>query len=99
MYTVDTNVSYKAEADAQEALYVTIRVLEVDEKRVRFSHNLHRRRDDTLLASGEQLYLHVSTPPGRTSPMDPGVRARLAQLRDAPGSGRAQDRRSRAAAR
>jgi carnitine 3-dehydrogenase len=85
LYTVDTHISYRAEAHAQEALYVTIRVLEVDEKRVRFSHELRRRRDDALLASGEQLYVHVSTPPGRASPMDPGVRARLAQLRDAPG--------------
>ena len=84
MYTVDTHLSYRAEAQAHEPLYVTIRVLEVDEKRVRFAHGLYRQRDDALLASGEQLYVHVSTPPGRASPMDPGVRARLAQLQGAP---------------
>src|SRR5580700_2614402 len=46
MYTVETHVRYRAEARALEGLYVSTRVLEVDEKRVRLSHSLHRRRDD-----------------------------------------------------
>ena len=55
-------------------------MLEVDDKRVRLFHSLQRRRDEALLATAEQLYLHVSAPPGRASPMDSGVRARLARL-------------------
>jgi len=46
MYTVETHVSHQAEARALEPLYVTTRVLEVDDKRVRLSHSLHRRRDE-----------------------------------------------------
>ncbi|HEX4649692.1 MAG TPA: 3-hydroxyacyl-CoA dehydrogenase NAD-binding domain-containing protein [Steroidobacteraceae bacterium] len=94
LYTVESHVSHKAEARALEPLYVTTRVLEVDEKRVRLAHSLHRRRDDALVASAEQLYAHVSTEGGRSTPLDAAVRARLEELRARTGRGHAQDRRS-----
>jgi carnitine 3-dehydrogenase len=80
LFTVETRVRHHAEARALEPLYVTSRVLAVDDKRVRMQHGLWRRRDDVLVASAEQLYLHVSTPPGKTSPMAPAVRERLAAV-------------------
>jgi carnitine 3-dehydrogenase len=80
LYTVESHVSHKAEARALEPLYVTSRVLEVDDKRVRLLHSLHRARDDALVATAEQSYLHVSIPAGKVSPMDPGVRARLTEI-------------------
>ncbi|MGN6454300.1 MAG: thioesterase family protein, partial [Steroidobacteraceae bacterium] len=83
MYTVGTQVSHKAEARSQERLYVLSRVLEVDDKRVRVQHALHRTRDDALVASAELLYLHVSTQEGRASPMDAQARARLAAVQAA----------------
>ena len=93
MYTVETHVRYRAEARALEGLYVSTRVLEVDEKRVRLSHSLHRRRDDAVAATAEQVYVHVTAPPAKAAPMDAGVRARLLQLQTSQGSGHAQDRR------
>lgn len=83
LYTVETHVSHKAEARSQERLYVLSRVLEVDEKRVRVQHALHRTRDDALVASAELLYLHVSTQEGRASAMDAQVRVRLAAVQAA----------------
>jgi carnitine 3-dehydrogenase len=80
LFTVETHVRHHAEARALEPLYVTSRVLAVDEKRLRLHHSLWRRRDDALVASAEQLYLHVSTPPGKVSPMAPDVRERLAAV-------------------
>ena len=80
LYTAESHVVHKAEARSQERLYVTSRVLEVDEKRVRLFHNLHRSRDDVLVASAEQLYLHVSTEAGKVVPMDAALRARLAAI-------------------
>jgi len=50
------------------------------------------RRDEALVATAEQLYLHVNTPPGKASPMDAAVRARLADLQAAHRRGHAQDR-------
>jgi len=52
LYTVETHVVHKAEARALEALYVTTRVLETDDKRVRLLHALHRQRDEGLEESG-----------------------------------------------
>jgi carnitine 3-dehydrogenase len=83
LYSVEAHLTHRAEARALEALYVTTRVLEVDDKRVRLFHSLHRRRDEALVATAEQLYLHVSAPPGRASSMDSAVRTRLAGLESA----------------
>ena len=80
LYTAESHVVHKAEARSQERLYVMSRVLEVDEKRIRLFHNLNRSRDDALVASAEQLYLHVSTEAGKVVPMDAAVRARLAAI-------------------
>ena len=82
-YTVETHVLHQAEARALEPLYVTSRVLEVDDKRVRVFHALHRRRDDAPVATVEQLYLHVASAAGKAAPMDADVRARLAALQAA----------------
>jgi len=83
LYAVETRLVHQAEAHVQEPLYVTTRVLEVDDKRVRLLHSLHRARDDRPLASAEQLYLHVNTAAGRSAPMDAAVRARLAAVQSA----------------
>jgi carnitine 3-dehydrogenase len=80
MYSVEAHLTHRAEARVLEPLYVTTRVLEVADRRVRLFHSLHRRRDEALIATAEQLYVHVSTPPGRASPMDNGVRERLVGL-------------------
>src|SRR5207302_1936865 len=69
-----------AGARALEPLYVTTRVLEVGDRHVRLDPALHRRRDDELVPGAEQVYVHVSTPTGKATPMDASVRARLAQL-------------------
>jgi len=71
LFTVETHVTHLAEARALEALYVNTRVLELDDKRVRLFHALHRKRDDVLVATAEQVYLHVSG--GKAAPMEPGV--------------------------
>jgi carnitine 3-dehydrogenase len=83
LYTAETRVVHKAEARSQERLYVTSGVLEVDDKRVRLLHSLHRTRDDALIATAEQLYLHVSTAAGKVAPMDASVRARLEAIQAA----------------
>jgi carnitine 3-dehydrogenase len=77
LFTVETHVTHQAEAKALEALYVNTRVLELDDKRVRLFHALHRKRDDVLVATAEQVYLHVSG--GKVAPMEPAVREMLAR--------------------
>jgi carnitine 3-dehydrogenase / betainyl-CoA thioesterase len=76
-YTVESHVTHGAEASSMEPLYVTVQVLSVDDKRVHLFHSLHRRADGAQVATGEQLYLHVSTRAGRAAPIPPQLRARL----------------------
>jgi len=66
-----------AEARAMEPLYVSVQVLNVDDKRVHLFHSLHRRADGVQLATGEQLYLHVSTQLKRAAAIPQDLRARL----------------------
>jgi carnitine 3-dehydrogenase len=82
-YTVETHVTHRAEASALEPLYVTTQILGLDDKRVHLFHNLNRRRDDRLVASAEQLYLHVNSAAGKASAMDAALRARLETIRAA----------------
>jgi carnitine 3-dehydrogenase len=83
LYTVETHVTHNAEAVALEPLYVTTQILGLDDKRVHLLHRLNRRRDDRLVASAEQLYLHVNRAASKASPMDAAVRAGLEKIRAA----------------
>jgi carnitine 3-dehydrogenase len=83
LYTVETHVSHQAEASALEPLYVTTQILGLDDKRVHLFHCLYRRRDDRVVATAEQLYLHVNRAAGKASSMDAAVRAKLENMRAA----------------
>ncbi|HEV8016996.1 MAG TPA: 3-hydroxyacyl-CoA dehydrogenase NAD-binding domain-containing protein [Steroidobacteraceae bacterium] len=84
LYTAETRVIHKAEARSQEGLYVTTRVLEIEDNRVRLFHSLQRTRDDVLIATAEQLYVHVNTASGKAVPLDAALRERLARVQAAP---------------
>jgi carnitine 3-dehydrogenase len=83
LYTVESHLTHQAQAKALEQLFVTIQVLAVDDKRVHLFHSLHRHRDGALIATGEQLYLHVATLAGKAAPMPPTLRAKLESWRAA----------------
>jgi carnitine 3-dehydrogenase len=80
LYSVETHVTHQAQARALERLYVTTRLLNVEDKRLRVFHALHRTVDDALVATGEVTYLHVSGSPARASPLEAAVRERLAGI-------------------
>jgi carnitine 3-dehydrogenase len=84
LYTAETRVIHKAEARSQEGLHVTTRVLEIEDNRVRLFHSLQRTRDDVLIATAEQLYVHVNTGSGKAVPLDAALRERLARVQAAP---------------
>ena len=81
LYTVESHVTHVAEAKPLEPLYVLTRLLSVDDKRVHVFNALHRTRDEALVATGEQMYLHVDTRVGKAASMDPTVREKLAKIR------------------
>jgi carnitine 3-dehydrogenase len=82
-YTVESHIKHLAEAKVGEPLYVTTQLLDVDDKRLHVFHRLRRRRDDALLATGEQMHLHVDTKAAKAISMDVATRARFDSLRQA----------------
>jgi carnitine 3-dehydrogenase len=79
-YTVETHLSFLREASAGERLHVTTQVLGFDEKRLHLFHELYRSEGDVLLATAEQMFVHVDTAEGRARPAQPEVLARIAKL-------------------
>jgi carnitine 3-dehydrogenase len=82
-YTVESHIRHLAEAKQGEPLYVTTQVLAVDDKRLHVLHRMHRRNGDALIATGEQLHLHVDRPSSKAAPMSAAVRDELEALRAA----------------
>jgi carnitine 3-dehydrogenase len=80
-YSVENHVRHVGEAKAGEPLYVTTQLLGVDDKRLHVFHRMHRGRDDELIATAEQMYLHVDTAAAKAAPADAKVRAKLDSLR------------------
>jgi carnitine 3-dehydrogenase len=79
-YTVETHIMHRREVSEGEPLYATTQILGADDKRLHLFHALHKTRDDTLLASAEQMHLHVNTRESRVCPARADVGARIEQL-------------------
>ncbi len=80
-YTVESHVAHLAEVRAGESIETATWIVGLDEKRLHVRQQLRRGRDGALLASGEQMHLHVSTAAARAVPMEATVHAGLEALR------------------
>jgi len=79
-FTVETHLSHLGQARAGERLHTTTQVLGHDAKRLHVFHSLYRTGDDALLATAEQMLLHVDTATERTSAADPALLARVERI-------------------
>ena len=79
-YTVESHLVHLAEARVNEPLEVTTQVLALDDKRLHVFHRLYRTSDATLLATAEQMHVHVDTAQRKAVPIEGAVRTRLGQL-------------------
>ena len=79
-YTVETHLSHLREASAGDHMHVTTQVLGFDDKRLHLFHELRRSGDDVLLATAEQMFVHVDTTEGRARAADSEILARIARL-------------------
>lgn len=77
LFTVESHLRHLDEAPAGAPLHVTTQILDHDARRLHAFHRLYRSDEDTLLATAEQMYLHVDTGAGRACPMPPRLAARL----------------------
>jgi carnitine 3-dehydrogenase len=68
MYTVESHIRYLAETSRGDRLAAASFLVSADPKRLRV-HTALTRRDGTVVATGEHLYLHVDNEFGRVTPM------------------------------
>jgi carnitine 3-dehydrogenase / betainyl-CoA thioesterase len=95
-YTVETHLSLLREASAGEHMQVATQLLDFDDKRLHLFHELWRSGDDVLLATAEQMFVHVDTDEGRAHPARPEILARIARLAAAHAALPAPERAGRA---
>ena len=81
-FTVEIHISYLEEARAGDKLRVATQVLETAGKRLHLFHWL-RHEDGRLLATGEQMLIHVSLETRRACSPLPDLAERLAEIAEA----------------
>ena len=79
-YTVETHLQHLGEGRVDDALSVTTQVLEATDKKLHIHHRLVRSADGTVLATAEQMLLHVDTAAGRSIAADGPVLVALQGL-------------------
>ena len=82
-YTVETHIMHIDEVAGLEPIYATTQVLSADEKRIHVFHRIHHGGDHRLLASAEQMLLHVDTKAQKACPADPAILAALEPIKAA----------------
>ncbi len=68
LFTAQTHLHHLREAREGDRLDLSLRVLDLDERRVHVYHEMHGEAG-TLLAAAEQLLVHVDTNRGGSAPM------------------------------
>jgi carnitine 3-dehydrogenase len=74
-YTAETHLRHLHESRAGDKITVATQLIGADEKRLHLFHQI--TRDGEVLATAEQMLLHVDTTRGRVSPAPPDVIAQL----------------------
>lgn len=83
LYTVETHLRNLREAREGERLGLTIQVLGTDAKRLHILHEMYLRPAGELIATAEQMLLHVDTRAGRAVPFPARMADVLGEIRAA----------------
>lgn len=84
-YTVESHINYLSEVGGGEPLQFTTQLLGLDEKRLHFFHEMYHGRTGKLLATTEQMLLHVDTKAQKATAMAPGIHEALSAIMSAHG--------------
>jgi acyl-CoA thioester hydrolase len=80
LYTVETHLHHRREVTEGEPLSLTLQVLDHDARRVHLFHEMHHGTSGVLLASAEQMLVHVDTHQGRSCPMPDDLQERVSAV-------------------
>ena len=83
LYTVETHLHNLREAGEGEPLRLTLQLLDLDEKRLHIFHAMHHGINGELLATAEQMLVHVNMAQGRAVAMPSDLYQRLLAIRAA----------------
>ena len=82
-YTVETHINYYREITLGKPLRVTTQLLGLDAKRLHIFHHMYHGGSGELLATTEQMLVHVDMRLGAASPIKPEVYRQLAAIMEA----------------
>jgi carnitine 3-dehydrogenase len=77
LFTVQTMIFNLAEAHLGDPLDLSLQLIDADDKRLHIFHAMHHGETGELLATGEQMLVHVDMTAGRSTPMPPALHARV----------------------
>lgn len=77
LFTVQTMIFNLAEAHLGDRLDLSLQLLDADEKRLHIFHAMHNAATGELLATGEQMLVHVDMAAGKSAQMPPDLHARV----------------------
>jgi acyl-CoA thioester hydrolase len=83
LYTSETHLHHRHEAAEGEPLELTLQVLDHDRRRLHLFHEMRHGDTGDLLASAEQLLVHVDMAAGRSSDLPDDLYDRITAIRHA----------------
>lgn len=83
LYTVQTMIFNLAEAHLGDRLELGLQLIDADAKRLHIFHTMHNAETGELLATGEQMLVHVDMAEGRSCPMPAELQRRVEAIRAA----------------
>jgi len=81
LFTVQTMIFNLAEARLGDPLALSLHLIDADDKRLHIFHTMHHRETGELLATGEQMLVHVDMAAGKSCPMPPELHRKVMAIR------------------
>lgn len=82
-FVADMNVTYRQEVKKGDPLRFTTQILNCDEKRIHFWHEMYHATEGYLAATNELLSLHIDLRNRRVGPMSPDIAEWITKVREA----------------
>ncbi len=83
LYTVQTHLHNLRECSQGDPIRLTLQLLDCDDKRLHIFHAMFNGTSGELLATGEQMLVHVAMREGRSVALPPELRAKVLAIRKA----------------
>jgi acyl-CoA thioester hydrolase len=83
LYTVETHMHHRREVSQGDPLALTMQLLDHDHKRVHIFHEMTQGETGVLLATAEQMLVHVEIEAGRSAPLPAHLVEHLDAIQDA----------------